>query len=193
MPYSFVDMGLYFFLYSGFGWLFETTYCSLQAMAFVNRGFMYGPLCPIYGVGALLMFIFLIPIQRKITNPLVALPTIYASGAVLATVIEYVTSLGLEWLFNARWWDYSDFSFNIDGRVSLFVSLVWGGFALLFVYIIQPQFEKIVARIHRRPRLPVMIFSICAALFVIDLAASTHIASEIGNKLDHFSTSWRFW
>lgn len=193
MPYSFLDMGLYFFLYSGFGWLFETTYCSLEAMTFINRGFLNGPICPIYGVGALLMFVFLIPIQRKIDSPLVALPTIYISGAVLATVIEYVTSVGMEWLFHARWWDYSSFPHNIDGRVCLFVSLVWGGFALLFVYIIQPQFEKMVAALHRRKKLPQIVLTVCGLLLVVDMVSSTHIAVDIGNKLDHFGTSWRFW
>lgn len=193
MPYSMVDMGLYFFLYSGFGWLFETTYCSLEAMSFINRGFLNGPLCPIYGVGALLMFIFLLPIQRKIDSPLVALPTIYISGAVLATVIEYVTSVVLEQLFHARWWDYSMFPLNFNGRVCLFVSLVWGGFALLFVYIIQPQFEKLVAVLHRHPRWPARLVAIGGVLLVADVISSAHIAVDIGNKLDHFGASWRFW
>lgn len=193
MAYSFVDMGLYFFLYSCFGWLFESGYCSLEAMTFINRGFLNGPLCPIYGVGALLMFIFLIPIQKKITNPLVALPTIFMSGAVLATVIEYITSIAMEWLFDARWWDYSSFRYNIDGRVCLFVSLVWGGFALLFVYIIQPQFEKIVAVLHRRQRLPQIVLAVCCVLLAVDLVFSSHLAAGIGNKLDYIHASWRLW
>ncbi len=193
MAYSFVDMGLYFFLYSCFGWLFESAYCSLEAMTFINRGFLNGPVCPIYGVGALLMFIFLIPIQKKISNPLVALPTIFMSGAVLATVIEYITSIAMEWLFDARWWDYSSFRYNIDGRVCLFVSLVWGGFALLFVYIIQPQFEKIVAVLHRRQRLPQIVLAVCCVLLAVDLVLSSHLAADIGNKLDYIHATLRLW
>ena len=193
MPYSFVDMGLYFFLYSGFGWLFETTYCSLETMSFVNRGFLNGPLCPIYGVGALLMFIFLLPIQRKIDSPLVALPTIFISGAVLATVVEYGTSVAMEQLFHARWWDYTKFPLNFNGRVCLFVSLVWGGFALLFVYIIQPQFEKLVAALHRHPKWPARLVAIGGGLLAGGMVSSAHIAVDIGNKLDHFGASWRFW
>ncbi len=141
----------------------------------------------------MLMFIFLIPIQRKITNPLVALPTIFMSGAVLATVIEYITSIAMEWLFDARWWDYSSFRYNIDGRVCLFVSLVWGGFALLFVYIIQPQFEKIVAVLHRRQRLPQIVLAVCCVLLAVDLVLSSHLAADIGNKLDYIHATLRLW
>lgn len=184
MPYSVVDMGLYFFLYSGFGWLFESVYCSFAEMTFVNRGFLYGPLCPIYGVGALLMFSVLLPIKRRIRRKTVEVPVMYLSGVVLATVLEYVTSLTLEWLFDARWWDYSMFALNLNGRVCLWVSLLWGFFALLFVYAIQPLFEKIVARLHRRPKLAETVFAVGMILLAVDLIASGVTAALIGNRLE---------
>lgn len=82
MPYSLTDMALYFFMYSFCGWLMETALCSFQEKRFVNRGFLNGPFCPIYGCGIVLILIFLLPVRDGIDKLWVAVPVIFAAGGV---------------------------------------------------------------------------------------------------------------
>ena len=96
MPYSLTDMALYFFMYSFCGWLMETALCSFQEKRFVNRGFLNGPFCPIYGCGIVLILIFLLPVRDGIDKLWVAVPVIFAAGAFLASVVEYFTSWLME-------------------------------------------------------------------------------------------------
>ena len=125
MPYSLTDMALYFFMYSFCGWLMETALCSFQEKRFVNRGFLNGPFCPIYGCGIVLILIFLLPVRDGIDKLWVAVPVIFAAGAFLASVVEYFTSWLMEKLFHARWWDYSHFRFNLNGRICLWPGVGW--------------------------------------------------------------------
>ncbi|MFQ9798876.1 MAG: putative ABC transporter permease [Clostridia bacterium] len=102
---------VWFMLYSVIGWVHESIYCSIQQRQLVNRGFLNGPLCPIYGAGAILvLFLF-----RSLQNPAL----IFIAGALATGVLEYVTSWLMEKLFHARWWDYEDWRFNLHGRVCL--------------------------------------------------------------------------
>lgn len=110
---------LLFFIYSFIGWLWETVYCSLKAKKFVYRGFLVGPYCPIYGFGVLSVLYFVEPFENNLL-------VLYVGSAVLVTILEYVTSYGLEKLFHASWWDYHDVPFNLNGRVALPVSLFLG-------------------------------------------------------------------
>ena len=102
---------LLFFIYSFIGWLWETVYCSLKAKKFVYRGFLVGPYCPIYGFGVLSVLYFVEPFENNLL-------VLYVGSAVLVTILEYVTSYGLEKLFHASWWDYHDVPFNLNGRVA---------------------------------------------------------------------------
>ena len=88
MPYSLVDMTLYFFIYSFCGWLMETVLCSIREHRFINRGFLNGPLCPIYGCGILLILTFLLPVRDSIPRAEAAVPVIFLAGAVLASAVE---------------------------------------------------------------------------------------------------------
>lgn len=120
---------LLFFIYSFIGWLWETVYCSLKAKKFVYRGFLVGPYCPIYGFGVLSVLYFVEPFENNLL-------VLYVGSAVLVTILEYVTSYGLEKLFHASWWDYHDVPFNLNGRVALPVSLFWGLGCVLIVKVI---------------------------------------------------------
>ena len=91
---------LLFLCYSFLGWACETVYCSIGKRKFVNRGFLNGPLCPVYGFGALAVLYFLRPVSDNI-------PLLFVSGMVLTSVIEYITGYLLEKLFATKWWDYS--------------------------------------------------------------------------------------
>lgn len=185
MPYPLVDMILYFFIYSFCGWVMETVLCSYNERHFVNRGFLNGPICPIYGCGVLLMLILLIPVRDGVDTLFLALPVVFLAGAALASAVEYFTSWAMEKLFHARWWDYSQHRFNLNGRICLHISLAWGGLATVFIYWVQPFFERLVAWLYGAAGwLPSLLAGGLGALFLADLAVSVHVARAIGNKLE---------
>ena len=185
MPYPFADMVLYFFLYSFCVWLMETALCSVRERRFINRGFLNGPLCPIYGCGILLILTFLLPVRDGIPQLTTALPVIFLAGAALASAVEYFTSWAMEKLFHARWWDYSDHRFNVGGRICLSISAAWGALATGFVYLIQPQFERLVGRLYGLyASLPLILAVILLTVFLADTVLSVRIASVLGNKLE---------
>ncbi|EOL47790.1 putative ABC transporter permease [Enterococcus caccae] len=129
---EFIKIVLLFFIYSFIGWLWETVYCSLKAGKFVYRGFLIGPYCPIYGFGIVSVLYFLEPFRQNIV-------VLYLLSTILVTILEYLTSYGLEKLFHASWWDYKDVPLNINGRVALPVSLFWGIGCVLIVRVIHPK------------------------------------------------------
>ncbi|ASZ08177.1 membrane protein [Enterococcus thailandicus] len=129
---EFIRVVLLFFIYSFVGWLWETVYCSIKAKHFVYRGFLVGPITPIYGFGILGVLYFIEPFQSNLV-------LLYVLSTVLVTILEYLTSFGLEKLFHATWWDYHDVPLNINGRVALPVSLFWGVGCVLIVKVIHPH------------------------------------------------------
>lgn len=185
MPYSLVDMTLYFFIYSFCGWLMGTVLCSIREHRFINRGFLNGPLCPIYGCGILLILTFLLPVRDSIPRAEVAVPVIFLAGAVLASAVEYFTSWAMEKLFHARWWDYSKHRFNLNGRICLSISAAWGLLATVFVYQIQPHFESLIAWLYRLSSwLPPIMAAVLLAALAVDTVISARIARTLGNKLE---------
>ena len=184
MPYPLVDMLLYFFIYSFLGWLMETILCSINERRFVNRGFLNGPICPIYGVGLSLIFIFLIPVRDRIENIFVEVVVIFLCGTMLATIVEYLVSWLMEKLFHARWWDYSDYKYNINGRVALVISMAWGFLSVGVLYWAQPRFEKLVGMLYSAgERLPRITAAVLLCLLAVDFTVSMFVALRIGEKL----------
>ena len=102
---------LWLMIYSIIGWIYESTLCSITNKKLINRGFLNGPYCPIYGSGAILVILIL----GRIKNPVL----LFFLGALVTCSLEYLTSYVMEKLFHARWWDYSQRKFNINGRVCL--------------------------------------------------------------------------
>ena len=143
---------LWFMFYSVLGWCYESLLCSAIQRAFVNRGFLRGPYCPIYGFGAVLDLLVL----RGIDHPAM----LFLAGAALACALEYVVSWGMERQFKARWWDYSDRLLNLNGRICLLGMVAFGAFAVLLVKGIHPV---IIAYTDRLP--PKATLYISAALF----------------------------
>ena len=134
MPFS--SLVLYFTAYSFIGWFIETTYCSIPARKFVYRGFLMGPVCPIYGFGALSVLLILSPFSDQ---PLL----VFFLGLIITSVLEYLVSVLLEKLFKKSWWDYSTKKFNINGRISLLTSLAWGALSVVLVYAIHPALRRL--------------------------------------------------
>lgn len=121
---------LMFAIISVGGWIYETAYCSLVEHGFSRRGFLFGPSCPIYGVGAVSVWITL----GSLDNPVL----VFVLGGLMATILEYSTGLILERRFHRTWWDYSMFRYNIKGRVCPQASLVFGAFSVVTVFFIAP-------------------------------------------------------
>ena len=120
-----------FFIYSFAGWLMEVIRVSKKEKKFVDRGFLIGPYCPIYGYGVLLITILL----RKYTDDIIV--TFFMS-LIICGILEYLTRYLLEKIFKARWWDYSDRKFNINGRICLENLIPFGIGGCIIVYIINP-------------------------------------------------------
>lgn len=132
----------YFFIYSFLGWLIETIYALFVHGYFVKRGFLFGPLCPIYGFGAVVLIIS--------TNKLYKKPFLKFLIATIAfTVFEYMVSFILEMLFGLRWWDYSNDFLNIQGRVSLLYSILWGVIGLILLEKLHPYIQSKIQKITK--------------------------------------------
>lgn len=128
---------LYFVFYSFCGWLWETTYCSIRERRYVPRGFLYGPLCPIYGVGFLLMVFFFEPLKDNLV-------VFYFVAVFVMTLWEYFVGWFLETTTHIKYWDYSHFPLNIKGRVCLYVSLFWGFLSYAAVFWVHPPVSALL-------------------------------------------------
>jgi len=152
LGYPLSELFVYFFLYSFLGWLMETCYCSLMEKRLVPRGFLYGPICPIYGVGVLLMILFFTPLKGNIL-------LFYVTAVVVMTSWEYFVGWFLETTTHVKYWDYSNSRFNLKGRVCLWVALTWGALSYVMIFWVQPHVEDLYARIP----LP-LVYTLCAVL-----------------------------
>ena len=129
-----IDLKVYFLLfiiYAVIGWCMEVVCKLIQYKKFVDRGFLIGPYCPIYGVGALLITFFL---NKYVQDPVV----LFVMAVVVCGILEYLTSYFMEKIYHARWWDYSKKKFNINGRICLENLFLFGIASILIIYIINP-------------------------------------------------------
>ena len=159
-----------FILYSILGWLMEVIIVSSKKRKITARGFLIGPWCPIYGFGALFITLLL---KKYYDDPL----ALFIMSFLMGTILEYITSYLMEKLFRARWWDYSDHKFQINGRVSLTTSLGFGLLGLILVYIFNPFFLKIIQNIP--PIIFNIIMIIILIIFLTDVTVSYKIISNI--------------
>ena len=159
---------LYFFIYSFIGWLLETTYAYIVLGEFVNRGFLIGPICPIYGFGMLILTVGL----EKYKGHNIKL---FLVASILLTYFEYLAGFALDAVFGLKWWDYSQDFLNINGRICLAFALVWGFIALIVVNIIHPFTEKVVDKILSKiPSLSVdMLEKVLVMILIIDFCLSS--------------------
>lgn len=132
-----------FVLYSILGWIYESTFCTIKAGKWENRGFLYGPVVPIYGVGAAGISMVYDALQLHLSFTL-QWWMVFLIGYFGSIVLEFGTSWVLEKLFHAVWWDYSRMPFNIQGRVCLPYSLAFGGAGLLVIYGLYPWMNRLV-------------------------------------------------
>lgn len=173
---------LLFIIYSFLGWVMEIINTLIIEKKFVNRGFLIGPYCPIYGVGALTITFLL----DKYTEDPVAL---FVMAIVICCTLEYFTSYIMEKIFGTRWWDYSNRKFNINGRICLETAVLFGMLGLLLTYIINPIFTNILTVVPEF--IITILFFIILLLFVLDFSVSFKIIANIDKiklKVDKDST-----
>lgn len=168
---------LLFISYAFLGWCMEVTCKFIQHKKFINRGFLIGPYCPIYGWGALAITILL---KRYMEDPLV----LFVMSTLICSIIEYLTSYFMEKKYHARWWDYSNKKFNINGRICLETLIPFGILGVAIMYGTNPILFKLYNQI------PQLVINILTAIlfigFIVDNIISSNIISSInveGNKL----------
>ncbi len=140
--YHFMYYFLIFIIYSILGWLMETCLCSFKQKKIVNRGFLIGPYCPIYGWGAL---IIILTLTKYKNDPFI----IFGMALLICSILEYFTSWLMEKFFNARWWDYSTQKFNLEGRICLKNSILFGLGGVLVLLVFQPIIENLLSYVPR--------------------------------------------
>lgn len=156
---------LLFIIYSFGGWIVECIWTLIGKRKFENRGFLFSPICPIYGVGSLLCVVFLAPLN-------LSWPLFFLLMIVLCDIIEYFTSVVLEKLYHVRWWDYTNGSLlHLNGRISLETSIGFGIGGLAIVYLVQPVLDGFLAFFS--PLTLIILASILFIIFVADIIFST--------------------
>lgn len=131
---------LLFFFYCFCGWVWESCYVSCCQRHWVNRGFLNGPLLPIYGSGAIIILFATIPVERNLW-------LVWLFGMLAATALEYVTGATMEKIFKVRYWDYSKNRFNFNGHICLSSSIAWGFFSILLVRFIHPPIARLLMQV----------------------------------------------
>lgn len=174
MELKIFDYFLMFMIYSFIGWSIEVIRGIHQNKRFINRGFLMGPYCPIYGVGCLAIVIFLNSYYKE---PI----ALFALTLVLCSALEYVTSYIMEKIFKTRWWDYSNRKYNINGRICLETMIPFGICGMIVIYIANPLLNLILKKIPITIKIwiaiPILIF------FIIDFIVSFKIINEIKNVI----------
>lgn len=165
----------FFFLYGVLGWCVEVAYAAVKQGRFVNRGFLNGPICPIYGVGVVSVIYCLGEVKGNVA-------ALYAASVVLVTVIEGITGFVMDRLFHHKWWDYSGQPLNIGGYVCLVFSLIWGVFCVFIVKIFQPVVKGAV--IHIPLAVGVVILVVCTVLIIVDLYVTAETVLKLNKRLE---------
>lgn len=168
-PYRFFQWILFFFIYCFFGWIWESCYVSVKSRKWVNRGFLHGPLVPIYGFGAIAVLFGAIPVRDN-------LALVYLFGMAGATLLEYFTGAAMERIFKVRYWDYSGKFLNLNGHICLMSSLAWGAFSVLMIRYIHAPVE--------RAALGIQADAAEAVAFVLTLAFAVDATQSFNEAMD---------
>ena len=158
----------YFLIYSFLGWVLETFYAVLVLGHFVKRGFLFGPICPIYGFGAVIFILIFDGLKGHNVKK-------FFISMIVFSIFEFVASCILEMVFHLRWWDYSDAMFNIQGRICLSFSIVWGLAGVVFSNYLHPFIEKNTEKLLQKISFPIQraIIYALASVLIVDFVLSS--------------------
>lgn len=172
--YTAIQWVAFFLIYCFIGWCYESLYVSIRHKRWVNRGFMRGPLLPLYGSGAIVMLVVTIPFRDNLLLT-------YLAGCVGATALEYVTGVVMEALFKVRYWDYSTRKFNFQGHICLEATLAWGAFTILMTRFIHAPIEAFVLGLPQN--LVSVVTVLISVLSIADFSVSFKTALDIRDVL----------
>ena len=164
--YSLPSLAALFFIFAMFGWVWELFFYYVQQGKIINRGVLHGPWLPIYGVGGLIVLIFLFVLRRRPVLHLIA-------TVVLCGVVEYFGGWALEMIFDKKWWDYSGYFFNIDGRVCAEGLFVFGAAGMAFIYVLAPLLDNMIRKAQQKILIPVE--AVLLVFFIIDVIYSAFV------------------
>ncbi len=174
---DFSKLFLLFICYSFVGWIIEVIYEYFMNGKLINRGFLIGPYCPIYGVGGIIA-------TFTLTNHKDNIIILFVMSMFLFALLEYFTSYIMEKVFKARWWDYSEYRFNINGRICLETLIPFGILGCLAIYVVNPMFELLFNLINFQ--ILEIITLILLSIFIFDLILSLKIISSFKNTAISF-------
>lgn len=176
-----------YFVFSVLGWVWESIYCTAQQRKWQNRGFLYGPLCPIYGCGGIVGLLFYDLVSTGIMNQL-SWWNIFLMGFILSMILEYPTSYILEKFFHARWWDYSNLPLNLNGRTSVLTSMGFGIGAIIIMEYLIPAFEQIYDKIPDGAAiaLALVLLAIHSSDFTLTVSGLTNFQRNIAEMEEVF-------
>lgn len=161
LDYSIYELLWMFVIYAFLGWCLEVVFAMSQnGGKFVNRGFLNGPICPIYGFGALAVIVLLTPFKDNLL-------LLFAGSLMLTTVVEFIAGYILEKSFHQKWWDYSECFLNIKGYICASASVAWGVICILVIYFLHPLVDDFLRR------LPFEIGSVIISLFILFIIVDT--------------------
>ncbi|MDD2979642.1 MAG: hypothetical protein PHN80_06670 [Hespellia sp.] len=166
---------LCFFVYGFLGWCTEVGYAAVKSGRFVNRGFLNGPICPIYGVGVSVVIAFLTPYRSNIL-------VLYVLSVVLVTVLEGVTGFAMDKIFHNKWWDYSNQPLNIGGYVCLVFSIAWGVACVFIVEFFHPVVDRLINFLPEA--VGVILLVILSITLVIDLIVTSSMIFKMNRRLE---------
>lgn len=163
-----------FFAYAFLGWCMEVSYAALTVGRFINRGFLNGPVCPIYGAGVVIVLFFLEPLRHNFI-------LLFVGSVLLTSLLEWLTGFVLEKVFHQRWWDYTNEPFNVGGYICLRFSIAWGLACLFVVDILHPS---ILWLIHLIPHtLGLVLLAVFSAGMLVDLIATVRTIARMNHQL----------
>lgn len=171
----FYYFGIHFFVYGFLGWCVEVIYASVIEKRFINRGFLNGPICPIYGVGVGLVTALLNRYQSNIF-------VLYLTSVIMVSVLEWLTGYILERVFHSKWWDYSQRPLNINGYVCLLFSLIWGVACVFIVKVFHPLLDKGIR--HLPMTLGIVLLSVFGMAMLVDLYVTATEIFSVNRRLE---------
>ena len=174
LEYSLYEYLWFFMTYAFLGWCLEVSYHVVVSRKFVNRGFLNGPVCPIYGVGMVILIFCLTPLLDNFL-------LLFIGSVVLTSTLEFITGFILEKVFHDKWWDYSKEPFNIKGYICLNFSVAWGLAAILILNVAHPMVAVLVSFLHNK--IGYLLLILASGCFVADFIITVQGILEIRRRL----------
>ena len=170
---------IFFIIYSFLGWVMESAVRTICEKKLINTGFLYGPFCPIYGIGALIMCLFLEKFEKNVI-------LLFIVSFIVLSIWEYIVGWLLEKIFKTKYWDYSNHRFNIKGRVCLSNSICWGILGVIFIKYIHPFISELIYKIPEK--ILILVSTIIGGYILIDAVVTIIKVGTLEKQINKLST-----